>query len=228
MTTPDLPDMRGTSSCPGNSRSGANVDLYRYHELHREGQRLIEGWFSRAVHASWRCRPEDSFEPFIFGWIGFNGWAACCSGMDRDESWRDALASCPQLVTGFQAMMAADPEFAASVRRFKAMWPIFKAQQLQAGGINTDGRNRDELVRQYLAQGLRRAPVCFQHHINRRPPEEVPADWPHTLMALYQVRCNLFHGQKSAHSEMDSEIVYSALQVLVQFLLPYIGRERRV
>jgi len=47
-------------------------------------------------------------------------------------------------------------------------------------------------------------------------------------MALYQVRCNLFHGEKSAHSEMDSQIVYSALQVLVRFLSPYIGRERRV
>jgi hypothetical protein len=148
--------------------------------------------------------------------------------MDRDEDWRDALAACPQLVSGFRAMMGADPEFATAVQRFSSMWPIFKAQQLRVGRINAVGLTRNELVRHYLAQGLSRSPVCFEHHVNRRPPEEVPPDWPHTLMALYQVRCNLFHGEKSAHSEMDSQIVYSALQVLLRFLSPYIGPERRV
>jgi hypothetical protein len=41
-------------------------------------------------------------------------------------------------------------------------------------------------------------------------------------MALYQVRCNLFHGDKDPQSEMDRQIVYSALQVLVPFMSPYI------
>jgi len=106
------------------------------------------------VHASYRCEPKDSFEPFIFGWIGFNGWAACCSEMDRDEDWRDALAACPQLVSGFRAMMGADPEFATAVQRFSSMWPIFKAQQLRVGRINAVGLTRNELVRHYLARGL--------------------------------------------------------------------------
>jgi len=35
----------------------------------------------------------------------------------------------------------------------------------------------------------------------------VPIDWPHTLSAIYQVRCNLFHGYKGVYSENDISIV---------------------
>ena len=46
----------------------------------------------------------------------------------------------------------------------------------------------------------------------------MPLDWPHTLEALYRVRCNLFHGEKGLDSEMDALIVSSAFRVLVHFL----------
>ena len=36
--------------------------------------------------------------------------------------------------------------------------------------------------------------------------------------AYLKVRCNLFHGQKSAHSEMDRLIVSAAFLTLVHFV----------
>ena len=45
----------------------------------------------------------------------------------------------------------------------------------------------------------------------------MPLDWPHTLAALYRVRCNLFHGEKGRHSEMDQRIVASGFRTLIQF-----------
>jgi hypothetical protein len=142
------------------------------------------------------------------------------SEMDRDQDWRDALAACPEVIAGFQAMTGADTDFQKALGEFRSMWPIFKAQQLRAGRISAIGYTRADIVRYYLSKGLDIAPPCFEHH--RRAGQEVPADWPHTLSALYPVRCNLFHGEKSPHSEMDAGIVYSALQVLVRVITPYI------
>lgn len=41
--------------------------------------------------------------------------------------------------------------------------------------------------------------------------------WPHFIQAVYRARCNLFHGEKSAHSEMDRIIVSTALLSLTGF-----------
>jgi len=43
-------------------------------------------------------------------------------------------------------------------------------------------------------------------------------DWAHTLKAIYRVRCNLFHGEKAIHSEIDQKIVLSAFRVLIHML----------
>ena len=208
-------------SCPGNSQSGNLVDVGRFPELHVEGRRLIEQWFVRA-HAGLKRPPEDSFEPFIFGWIGFNGWAACCSDMDDDRDWGRALGSCPELVKSFEATKDAKIDFAGAVQEFSSYWPIFKAQELRRERIDPTGETRSKIVAHYLAHKprLSRAPECFEDHTNAR--RAVPADWPHTLKALYQVRCNLFHGNKTPNSEMDRQIVYSALRVLVPFMSLYI------
>ncbi len=48
---------------------------------------------------------------------------------------------------------------------------------------------------------------------------DVPLDWPHTLLSIYHVRCNLFHGEKAAHSEMDRCLVSSAFRILLHFLV---------
>jgi hypothetical protein len=48
--------------------------------------------------------------------------------------------------------------------------------------------------------------------------EQCPIDWPHTITGIYKVRCNLFHGQKAAHSEMDRHIVAAAFRTLVFFM----------
>jgi hypothetical protein len=48
--------------------------------------------------------------------------------------------------------------------------------------------------------------------------DEKPLDWPHTLAALYRIRCNLFHGEKAVNSEMDNLIVSIDFRVLLHFL----------
>ena len=50
---------------------------------------------------------------------------------------------------------------------------------------------------------------------HRERSEEVSLNWAHSLKAIYRVRCNLFHGEKAAHSEMDQKIVSSAFRILL-------------
>ena len=84
------------------------------------------------------------------------------------------------------------------------------------------GEDRSQIIKRYLEdpriENLRHAPYepqCWKRH--RDAGEEVPLDWAHTLAVLYRVRCNLFHGEKARHSEMDQRIVYLAFRVLVGF-----------
>ncbi len=205
-----------------SGRTTGRADLSRYRVLHKDGKRLITGWFERAWEAR-HCEPEESFEPFVFAFIALNAWASCVTGFDRDTQWRNALALDP-VVGGDFSRLAADPSSSVSVsaREFRRLWPVFQVQDLRPLGIGPvlGGEERREIVDRYLghprAGSVRFEPGCWRRH--RDAGEEAPLDWPHTLFVLYRVRCNLFHGEKARHSEMDQRIVSAALRVLANFL----------
>jgi hypothetical protein len=211
--------------CPEliRNRPAARVELYHFERLHPEGRRLISGWFERAWQAR-ECSPEDSFEPLIFAWFAFNGWAACVTGRDQDRAYIDALMCCPEVTGHFQAALnSPDSGLAQHASNFASLWPIFDVRALRQRSIHTwHARNlgrteRAALVQDYLSRGATRfQPECWLRH--QQAAEQPPLDWPHTLSALYRVRCNLFHGEKAAHSEMDQVVVVSGLQTLLHFV----------
>ena len=57
-----------------------------------KASQLISGWFKRAF-AEVDPEGEEVFEPFIFAWFSFNGWAACVTDTDRDAALITALAA---------------------------------------------------------------------------------------------------------------------------------------
>jgi hypothetical protein len=211
--------------CPEliSNRAAAPVKLYRFERLHREGRRLISGWFERAWQAR-ECPPEDSFEPFNFGWFAFNGWAACVTELDQDRAYLNALMRCSQVTQQFEdALNSCKSGLVQHASSFASLWPIFDVRALRQRGIRPwDAQHlgraeRAGLVQDYLSRGATSfQPQCWVRH--QEAGEPIPLDWPHTLSALYRVRCNLFHGEKAAHSEMDQIVVVSALRTLLQFL----------
>lgn len=69
------------------------------------------------------------------------------------------------------------------------------------------------MTREYIDAGAREfEPHCYLEH------DHVPLDWPHTLVALYRVRCNLLHGEKSRSSENDQQMVEAAFTILLAFV----------
>lgn len=191
------------------------LDLSKHRSLHPEGFRLISSWFSKA----WSQRKdEDSvFESFIFAWFSFNAWAACVTGKDRDSEYIKRLQGDAGLRQKFSDLIATDTAFNDAAQRFHSMWPVFKAQSIRRAYVQADqGLSRAETVRHYFAMGVAEfEPDCWCVH--QEAGEAVPLDWAHTLQTIYRVRCNLFHGEKSAHSEMDRVIVRAAFDVLIQF-----------
>lgn len=197
--------------------AGVSVNFDRYQMLPLEGRELISDWFVR----SWEMRESQDkacFEAFFFAWIAVNGWAACVTECDEDRGYLDALMRNAQLCQDFTKFAAAqESPFAYNVKQFAAFWPIFKDQSLRRSGISRrPGENREEMVSRYLEQNdVQFAPKCARRH--REAGEKIPVDWPHTLVTLYQVRCNFFHGEKALSSEMDRRIVSCAYRTLLYF-----------
>jgi hypothetical protein len=200
-----------------NPGLGDRFERRHFRLLHPDGRRLIVHWFERA----WRdraCDPAESFEPFIFCWIALNGWAACCTELDQDRQWLDALIDNREVCGRFEMVLADSVEIRDTAETFRRYWPIFKAQELRRLGILAHWHgNRAETVEHYLRAGARQlSPDCWLRHQEAR--EEIPLDFPHTAVALYRVRCNLFHGDKAPHSEVDQILVSTGFRLLAEFL----------
>jgi hypothetical protein len=200
-----------------NNRSAHRVTLNRYSSLHSEGRRLITGWFNRAWEAR-DSQAEDYFEAFIFVWFSVNGWAACVTGLDRDAEYISALMRDQSICREFDQLLSV-PTSAVTphASQFSKLWPIFSVKRLRRHGIiRLHSGNRDDIINTYLAAGATIfEPQCWKKH--KDAGQQVPVDWPHTLASLYQVRCNLFHGEKAADSEIDQLVVSCAFKVLVNF-----------
>jgi len=210
----DLSPDRRTCEYPSRVAETA-LRIHAHTWLNPETQRLIEGWFELAHRGLYTS--EAPFESFIYGWIAVNAWAAVITDEDTDYKYLGELKADPELRKQFRTLLDSDPEFREAATGFSAFWPIFQAKKIRRAELSAP-RNcpRAELVSHYLDKGIHDfSPDCAVWH--RSIGEEVPVDWPHTLDAVYRVRCNLFHGEKTAHSEMDQAIVRSALMVLVLF-----------
>ena len=191
------------------------MQLKAHHWLHEDGRRLITAWFERAWEQ--RGNEDATFESFIFAWMSVNAWAACVTGEDQDHEYMRRLKADGELRQRFQRVVNEFPDVRHDAAEFVSLLPIFKAQRLRRAGVRgQDGMNRGELVQHYLAEGITEyEPECAEWHRARGEP--IPCDWPHVIAAIYRVRCNLFHGEKSAHSEMDRRIVRAAFLTLTGF-----------
>lgn len=191
------------------------LKLKKHTYLHPDGSRLITTWFERA----WQQRDNENatFESFIFAWMSVNAWAACVTGQDKDHEYLRRLKEDRGLCELFQRIIHEHSTVRRDAEEFVSLLPIFKAQRLRRGNIRAEsGLSRTALVQHYIEAGVTEfEPECAEFHRVRGEP--IPCDWPHIIAAIYRVRCNLFHGEKAAHSEMDQQIVRSAFLTLTGF-----------
>ncbi len=205
---------------------------------------MISDWFSRAwnlrIDIGWVQREQDDFknlwgtheftksinledgyffEAFSSLWYAFNAWAACVTDTDTDRAYIDALATNDAINEHFlRFTRTSGSPLAFYAGLFAKLWPIFEDRSLRRlGVIEPPSDTRKETVRYYFRRGMDKfEPQCWKNHQDANEP--IPIDWFHTLHALYRVRCNLFHGEKTPKSEIDQQIIFSAFHTLLYFL----------
>jgi len=152
------------------------------------------------------------FASFIFRWMAFNGWASAVTLESKDALMLSALVAHPRLKGSYDRLMADDADFAKLVTDFAALWPV-----LNVGGV------RKHFGFNAFFQHDRNALIamCQAAHVRVQPenwgPGALPS-WSQLLWTIYQVRCNLFHGQKSPQSERDRDLVSASDRVLEHFI----------
>lgn len=186
-----------------------------------------------------RAYRPDPFESFIFLWVFFNAWTARLVkehpfvDVTQDAYQVGAARLDERLKNRFQDLLQDDPDFRRQAEEFRNLWPIFEIRKLedlkdehgQPIGFwrevwPDEGRKSyvskvmgvahaqygQELPKRFLA------PACYTTH----DPRPFPLDWNHALAAIYQVRCNLFHGGKNFRNEGQVLIVQMARDILLK------------
>ena len=222
-----------TTECPGQNspfRDKAPDELLDRSLLERTTfEMFTRSWFRKARDAA---KAENWFEAFIYLWVTFNAWLSQIVS-DRNFSDKDwylfqAAGLDPQLRDTFDDLAAHDRSFSEVVSEFHSLWPIFKVRALIENDVESWGawgsdENRSAYREKCFKVGLRRgeySPRCFLNHQPTDPVDwstaygHVPMDWAHAMSAIYQVRCNLFHGGKSLINSKDPIFVQLAFKIL--------------
>lgn len=175
-------------------------------------------------HATKDAQGSDHPSVFVHLWIPFNAWAANVvkgrSFAERDWPLIQAVGFDGKMCARFESLSCQPGLFRENVEQFGSLWPIFKVRALQDLGLGSsmDYQSRDQFKMECLSKlhnskdyQLR----CFISHRCAGPP----FDWSHTLPAIYQVRCNLFHGGKPFEEE-DRRFCRYAYEILNPMWLP--------
>jgi hypothetical protein len=173
-----------------------------------EAKRMSEDMLDRADRTH-----GDVFTSFYFLWMSFNGWMSCVTGLELDSKMIEALGADRRLSAAFLELKKQDKDFGDSVLEFAEWWPIFSsADARKKMGINFiyELRDRADFARQAVDRKIRHRPKDW---VSGQEPR-----WSELIWAIYQVRCNLFHGVKSPHNEGDHALVRLSFRTLMAFV----------
>ena len=215
-------------NCPGSKIRFQGNLLNRSLLMPQEFWMFARPWLLRARRAGFT--KDEPFGGLIYLWVTFNAWVGQIIAdrtMVEDDWYLVEAAGCDEkLGHDFQRLITEDPGFESIVSQFAELWPIFKVRALLdknlgpwKGTVAERPRYRYECFTKSLKTSDF-APRCFQNHqpdpTNPKTfsPSNVPIDWPHTLSAIYRVRCNLFHGGKSFVNSGDRIFVQYAFLIL--------------
>jgi hypothetical protein len=153
-----------------------------------------------------------SFMAFVYRWMAFNGWMSAVTLKDTDREMIDAFVAAPRLIDAFDQLMAGDPDFRQMVTEFTALWPVLNVRSVRAKLGYDAFRQHDRAL--LLA-------LCAAENVKQQPAGSVAGgqpSWEQLLRTIYQVRCNLFHGEKSPQSVRDRDLVFASDRILARFI----------
>lgn len=189
---------------------------------------FAKGW----IHRFRETDENNVSEKLIYLWVTVNAWASK-SVPDLSKNHEDTylvhcMARDEALSNRFDTLYKIDMNFCQTVNSFLELAPVFQALWIYNNGIEpwsiTDDRckfikkvsERNPFVVSTRNGQENRfpafSPACALEHI--QSGENIPADWPHLISMIYQVRCNLFHGGKNYNRDSDRKFIELAYKIL--------------
>jgi hypothetical protein len=225
------------------ARNQGDLGRYFADDTFHEDKALIDfmkKWIGRYIVT----KTSNPVEKFIYLWVTFNAWGTLVVP-DRTQNHMDTyLIHCIANDSRFQGRfneLLDENRFSQNSKELISYCPIIKVLWMR----NKNIRAWDETTesRAEFIQRIHRndpydvnrngrpvpafAPSCsFGEHLDRNEP--IPLDWPHTLHAIYQIRCNLFHGGKTYDSKQDRRFVKLAHSILWEMWWPEVPNSLKV
>ena len=155
---------------------------------------------------------QPPFMAFIYRWMAFNGWMSAVTLGDTDREMIDAFVDAPRLVGAYDQLIADDAAFKEMVEGFAALWPVLNVRSVRAklGYAAFYQHSRPALLALCAANDVKQQPAIWA-------AGTMPS-WKQMLRTIYQVRCNLFHGEKSPQAVRDRELVTASDKILARFI----------
>lgn len=182
------------------------VSFTNFHSLDPEARRLVLD-----LNATADSQPR-LFTSFIYRWMAFNGWMSAITLEATDAAMVRTLAASSRLEGTYRQMLDNDRRFRQFVEDFSAFWPVLNVRDVRK-------KLGFDAFRQHDRAALLAA--CILANVKQEPKSWVPGavpTWKQVLSTIYQVRCNLFHGEKSSENARDQSLVLAADRVLSQFI----------
>ena len=149
---------------------------------------------------------------FIYRWMAFNGWMSAVTLGDTDREMIDAFVAEPRLIGAYDQLMTDDAVFKEAVESFAALWPVLNVRSVRAklGYAAFHQNSRPALLALCAAENVKQQPAIWA-------AGTIPS-WEQLLRTIYQVRCNLFHGEKSPQAVRDQKLVTASDKILGRFI----------
>jgi len=209
----------------GNLGDAHDFEVKPLHHLEDEQfPRFAHGWLKMARDS------KDVYKKFIFLWMTFNSWMSLVvpdiTKNDVDSYLLHCVAGCRRFRGYFDGLYNSNIQFRKWADEFASLGPVFRVIWLRNNQIGPWDSNR-ETRRDYVKKVNDQdpwvnkngklypqfSPECaFREHLDKGTG--VPADWPHIIHMIYQVRCNLFHGGKAYDSRRDQRFVELSFNIL--------------
>lgn len=168
--------------------------------------KFLKTWYSRAKR---KDRVVDEADRFICLWIAFNAWLKQHYG----EDWGDG-----ELIHGIDRNLHGERVTKNGLADDKAFISIFEL-------IKNDNRNKkilDELKAHGKIYNMRYPPSSPDADVHAKA---FTGDFKSYIEAIYEIRCNLFHGRKNPDDTTDETgkiaVDYRLIQLAYAILLPF-------
>ncbi|WP_158745258.1 hypothetical protein [Acidisphaera sp. L21] len=157
-------------------------------------------------------RQRSAFMSFVNIWMAFNGWMAAVTERETDADMIRVFAANTRLIEAYIALTHTSRSFHRLVADFAAMWPVLNVRDVRKK-LGRDALwwlQHDDLTAACQAANVKQQPLAWL--LGDTP------SWEQLLRTIYQVRCNLFHGEKSPQNPRDRQLVLKSDRILRVFL----------